>query len=163
MDFDHGAPAFDSDSDASGLVTSVPGPTGTLSFSETVAHCRIGGCWGAFANGYTGSVYATNPSRHRLTLAITLPADTGAFYLYVDPNNGETPHQITATATNPSQTITKSSGPIDVINPFTSTAWDQAQYFGFYGVGGATIRTITVTASPGAGAMAMGEFGIAKS
>ena len=86
-------------------------------------------------------------SNGALTLVLTLPADTGAFSFYVEPNNFSV-FDVTAAT----QDGTKSGAvPVDGLGG--------AKYFGFYGTNGATITSVTVASAT---AFAIGEFGIAS-
>jgi hypothetical protein len=149
--------AFGLDSQAIGAgVPGVTDPAGAITFSTSLKHDRIGNGWNTWSNGYTGDVYdtcftqpgpscaAADPSQ----VTINLPTGTGAFYIYAEPNNLTTFH-VTATAQDGT-----TSAPVDV------TGNGGAKYFGFYGVGGAKVESITITADDPLG-FAVGEFGIA--
>ncbi len=123
-------------------VSSVAGPTGDLGFSPALSHYRIGQGWGTWSHGYTGDVYLP---RTATQVVLTLPPDTGAFYLYVEPDFGLL--TITATAQDGA-----TSGPVQV------NGASGARYFGFYSLSRAPLTSITVSA---ANAFAVGEFGIA--
>jgi hypothetical protein len=135
---------FGADSQALGTyVDGVSGPTGEISFSPALEHVQIGDGWNTWSNGYTGDVYATETVD---SATVTLPPGTDAFYLYAEPDAYST---FTVTATAQDGT---SSGPVSVAGNSGAT------YFGFYGTGGATVSTITVTTGDD---FAIGEFGIA--
>jgi hypothetical protein len=137
---------FPADSQPTGTyVTSVAGPTGTLGFSPSLEHCLVGGCWATWSNGYTGDVYADTSGN----LTLTLPSGTEAFYFYAEPNQFAT---FTITATSDDGTT---SGAVPVYGE------GGAEYFGFYGTGGASIASITVSATDPTG-FAVGEFGISN-
>ena len=137
--------AFGPDTRPTGnTVTDVTGPTGTVGFSPPLTHSTVGNGWATWSNGYTGDVYWTNTGS---TITITLPAGTGAFYLYAEPN-ALSPFDVQATAQDGT-----TSGAILVDGN------GGAQYFGFYGTGGATIATVTVTTADTTG-LGVGEFGI---
>ncbi|MDX6414850.1 MAG: hypothetical protein QOH23_2260 [Gaiellaceae bacterium] len=125
-------------------VTDVTGPTGTVGFSPSLTHSTVGNGWATWSNGYTGDVYWTGTAS---TITITLPAGTGAFYLYAEPNQ-LSPFDVQATAqdgtTSDAVSVDGNGG---------------AEYFGFYGTGGATIVTVTVTTADTTG-LGVGEFGI---
>lgn len=116
---------------------------GTMTFSPGVAHLTIGHPWQSWSNGYTGDVYYDSGT----TLTMTLPAGTSAFYFYAEPN-------LTANVT---VAATAQDGAASGSESFSGKS--SAKYFGFYGTGGATINTITVS-GPGGG-FAVGEFGAA--
>lgn len=124
-------------------VTTVPGPTGDLTFDRAMGHRRIGVGWSTWSHGYTGDVYY---SLGATSVVMTLPANTGAFYFYVEPNPFA---WVTIQAMAQDGTT---SGPVSV------NGSSGARYFGFYSLGGAPLTTITVT---GASDFAVGEFGIA--
>ncbi len=72
-----------------GMVTTVAPPatapvTGNLTFGVPVEHLMIGAfpLWSTWSHGYVGDVYSTEG----FELMMTLPANTMAFYLYVEPN-----------------------------------------------------------------------------
>jgi len=80
--------AFPADLSVEGTLTTslTPPPTfpgtGDLVFTTGVDHNKVGSFWDTWSHGYTGSVYFNED--HDLLLA--LPADTMAFYLYIQPN-----------------------------------------------------------------------------
>jgi hypothetical protein len=125
-----------------GDVAGVAGPTGNVTFSPQLDHVRVGDGWNTWSNGYTGDVYWTNGA---LSASVTLPAGTSAFYLYAEPNPYAV-YDVTAFAQDGT-----TSGPIAV------DGFAGAQYFGFYGQGGATIASVSVTSNID---FAIGEFGI---
>ncbi len=133
---------FSPDSQPSGLVTSVAGPTGQVSFAEPMNHTMIGQQWATWSNGYAGDVYTTNGAT---TAALTLPAGTQAFYFYAEPDPFAT-FSITATAQDGS-----TSGPIAV------DGYAGARYFGFYSTGSTPLASITVSSAVD---FAIGEFGV---
>jgi hypothetical protein len=124
-------------------VADVPGPTGTLAFGAAFTHVRIGSGWSTWSHGYTGDAYY---SKGALSLTLDLPPGTGALYFYVEPNNFAF-FDVTATAQDGT-----TSGAVPV------SGFAGAQYFGFYGTGGATVTSVTVTSTT---SFAVGEFGIA--
>jgi hypothetical protein len=82
-------------------VPSTAAPSGSILFDVALEHFTIGAPpqWGTWSNGYTRDVYwldtlqfvdLTDPNAPldvTATLKITLPANTKAFYLYVEPGN----------------------------------------------------------------------------
>ena len=124
-------------------VTDVPSPLGgAIEFDRPMTHRRIGEGWATWSHDYQGDVYDTL----FFAAAMTMPVDAGAFYLYVEPRPFSL-QTITATADDGT-----SSGPVEV------DGFHGATYFGFYGVGGSSIASITVS---GTSDFAWGEFGIA--
>jgi hypothetical protein len=119
-------------------------PDGTMTFSPGVLHLTIGHPWATWSNGYTGDVYYDSGT----TLTMTLPAGTSAFYFYVEPN---TLASVTVAATAQDGTTS---------GPESFSGFRSARYFGFYGTGGATVTTITVSGP--SGGFAVGEFGVAS-
>lgn len=79
--------AFPSDSTAEFTsVSTVPSPTGLdLTFNQPVEHLIVGSSWLGWGQGYSGDVYATDPTSFSLT--ITLPADTTRFVFYAMPSD----------------------------------------------------------------------------
>jgi uncharacterized repeat protein (TIGR01451 family) len=133
------------------LITSVPGPTGDLLLSLGATHYKSGtgpAYWNMWGHGYTGDVYAIHPPN---PLVLTLPPNTGAFYLYLSPNISGTPYNFTVVTDGG-----VSSGAVPVASP------SGARYFGFYSNAGSPLQTLTITMSPftlfGYG---VGEFAIA--
>jgi hypothetical protein len=132
--------------DTSPIGASVSGvtlPNGTMAFSPALEHLMVGNGWATWSNGYTGDVYADFGT----TVTMTLPVGTGAFYFYAEPNLFGA-FTVEAVAQNGT-----TSGPVSV-NGFAG-----ATYFGFYGTGGATIKSIIVTVDAAAEGFAVGEFG----
>lgn len=137
--------AFGTDSQPTGTtVNGVSDPAGTLAFSPPLTHSTVGNGWATWSHGYTGDVYWTGTGS---TITITLPAGTEAFYLYAEPNAFAL-FDVQATAQDGT-----TSGPVQV------DGTGGAKYFGFYGTGGATIATVTVTTADTSG-LGVGEFGI---
>ena len=118
---------------------------GVVGFSPSLTLGEVGVDWGTWSHGYTGDVYFSFGE----SITLTLPAGTGAFYFYAEPNLFGT-FNITAT-----------SGGVPVAQLTAGNSG--ANYFGFYGTGGDTISSIIVTFDQGAGGGAVGEFGIAAS
>ena len=115
-----------------------------MAFSAPVNHRRIGNGWASWSHGYTGDVYYTNGAT---SLTMTMPAETAALYFYVEP---DTQSVFDFTATTQDGTTSGSVG----VNGLGG-----AKYFGFYGVDGMTIESVTVTTTDD---FAVGEFGICK-
>jgi hypothetical protein len=133
------------------IVSGVSDPAGTIGFSTGLSHDTIGDCWATWSNDYTGDVYDTynvDPDSPATQVTLTLPSGTNAFYLYAEPQSFSPDFEITATAQDGT-----TSGPISVNGD------SGAQYYGFYGLGGATLSSITVTDGDPTG-FAIGEFGI---
>lgn len=127
-----------------GFVNSVPSPLGgNVGFSGNLIHLVVGSGWATWSNGYTGDVYYTDGA---LSRTLTLPANTGAFYFFAEPNDSVA-FNFTATAQNGTQILQSASGNAG------------ATYFGFYGTGGDTIQTISISSTTD---FAIGEFGIAN-
>ena len=123
-------------------VTSAPGNpplTGDVGFSTSMNVRRIASGWATWSHGYTGVVYYTNGAT---SMTMSLPADTGAFLAYVEPNPF-TWQTFTATADDGTSVS------------FSAHGSSGANGFGFYGTGGTTITSIAVTGSTD---FAIGEF-----
>ena len=137
-------------------ITAIPGNPnpGTLSLDPGAMKLTVGTSWWAgqsnpWGHNYTGVVYYVQED----VATLTLPANTQAFYFYVQPNSGGT-WAITAT-TNSGTT----SGPIPVTSWFSEGA---ANGFAFYSTAGESIASITISAQSGSSGMAIGEFGISS-
>jgi len=66
------------------VVTGVASPLGgTVGFTPSADHRVIGGGWATWSHGYTGDVYYTMGAT---SMTLGMPAGTGAFYFYVEPN-----------------------------------------------------------------------------
>jgi len=124
-------------------VTSVASPLGgSVDFDIPLVHHRVGSGWATWSHGYTGDVYYTNGA---MSVTMTMPGGTGAFYFYAEPNPFDL-YEITATTpagTSITQSVHGSAG---------------AAYYGFYGTDGDLLNTITVSSGVD---FAVGEFGIA--
>ena len=84
-----------------------------------------------------------------LQVTVILPANTGAFYAYAEPDKFDD-YAINATADNG-----VTSGNIAVNGDAG------AKYFGFYATCGHTVKSVTYINSGGDTTTALGEFGIA--
>jgi hypothetical protein len=136
---------FGPDGQADGaIVSGVNDPAGSIAFSPSLTHTKVGSLWSTWSHGYTGDVYFVAPTQ---PITITLPAGTKAFYLYAEPNTFDV-FDVQATAQDGT-----TSGPVQVQGN------SGAKYFGFYGTGDAEIATITVTSTDTTG-LGIGEFGI---
>jgi len=128
------------------MVTSVPSPLGgDVGFSIPLDHRIVTSSWATWSHGYTGDVYF---AAQAISVTLTMPAGTGAFYLYAEPNPFDS-FEITATAqdgTKVSQIVTGFAG---------------AKGYGFYGTGGSIITSIQVDFPLRETGFAVGEFGIA--
>lgn len=126
------------------FVDSVASPLGgTVDFSTPMLHLLVPTSWATWSHGYNGDVYWTAGDTE---VTLTLPAGTGAFYLFAQPNPTQF-FDITAEAqdgTKVTQTVDGQAG---------------AANYGFYATGGDSIMKITVSSSVD---FAVGEFGIAK-
>jgi hypothetical protein len=131
--------------------SSVIGPTGAISFDSSLTHLIVGSGWATWSNGYAGDVYANDLvlADGSLETTIMLPPNTGAFYLYAEPNIFQD-FSVSATAQDGT-----TSGPLTVQGD------SGAQFFGFYANGSQPITSMQVTDGGGDSALAVGEFGIA--
>jgi len=127
------------------LVPSVASPLGgNVGFSIPLDHRTIGAGWATWSHGYTGDVYFSAQSP---TVTLTMPAGTGAFYLYAEPNIFA---QFTITATAQDGTVVS-----QLVDGNAGAAG-----YGFYGTGGSQISSIQIDIRS-EGGFAVGEFGIA--
>lgn len=126
------------------IVTTVPSPLGgNVTFSIPMDKRTVGSGWATWSHGYTGPVYW---DQGMMGVVLSLPPQTGAFYLYAEPNPYAL-HWINAVAqdgTTISQYVDGNAG---------------ACGYGFYATGGSSIVSINVW-SPSTD-LAVGEFGIA--
>jgi hypothetical protein len=129
--------------------TSVSGPTGAITLPPADFQDE------SYASGTTGYLDIT-PLENPVT--ITLPAGTGAFYLYAGwncPACSSYPSGVSITAAAQDGT---SSGPV----PIASAGGTAAEYFGFYAACGSTLSTVTLTIKGSfAPFITVGAFGIA--
>lgn len=127
-------------------VFDVPSPLGgDVTFSSGLDHREIGSGWATWSHGYTGDVYADLDGSG---VTLTMPADTGAFYLYAEPDPFEI-HTITVTA---------SDGTVSTVAIQPVDGDGGAVGFGFYVTSG-TLASIAISSDVG---YAIGEFGIAQ-
>lgn len=126
--------------------TGVASPLGgTVGFSNALNHVEIGSGWATWSHGYTGDVYIKGGA----SVTLTMPAGTGAFYMYVEPNNFST-FDFVATSDKSS-----TSGTLSIEGDSGAT------FVGFYADCGEVITQITITNTDGSAAgFAIGEFGI---
>lgn len=144
--------AFQVDSRGIGAtVSSVADPAGTVSFSPSLRHYRVGNGWATWSHGYTGSVYFSGEAAagQDPTIELTLPTGTKAFAFYAEPNAFSS-FSVEAIASDGT-----SSEPANIHGK------SGARYFGFYGSSGQTLTSITITASDPRG-FAVGEFSISR-
>ncbi len=138
------------------VVTTAAAPNppceGDITFDPAMQLQAIGTGWNTWSHDYAGQVYIPEAYAEITTLLITMPANTCAFYLYVEPNNYEA-HEITCIA-NEGLADEVSSGPVAV------TGSAGATYFGFFSDATSHIETVRVNAVVGAQGFAVGEFGI---
>jgi hypothetical protein len=130
-------------------VTSVASPLGgSVGFSTPLNHRTIGfdGGWITWSHGYTGDVYVIGTNQPPLSLA--LPANTQAFYLYIEPDNDTIPFSVIAIG---------SGGGNLVLND--SIFWDSSAKGFFFKGNGETLTSIQINS--GGFGYAVGEFGIA--
>ena len=112
--------------------SNVPSPLGgDLGLSPAQNHHTIGSGWATWSHGYTGDVYSDLSST---VMQLTLPANTGAFYFYAEPNPFS---DILITAESQDGTI---------LNELVQGN-SGASYFGFYGTSGDSIALITVSSA----------------
>lgn len=135
-------------------ISIIPGSpvAGTLGISPTADKRTAGTSWwagnpGAWGHGYVGPVFYVTAR----PVVLTLPANTRAFYFYVQPDQFGT---FNVTATTDSGTT---SGAV----PVNSAPSGSANGFAFYSTAGETITSISITNNasfyPG---MALAEFGV---
>ena len=134
-------------------VTSVASPLGgSVGLSPSLLHYAIGHGWTDWGQGYTGDIYYTGSYNvHSITL--TLPADTGAFYLYAQPAMCFTVFNITALASDGSTQVAVTN------NFLASGGIPVAQGYAFWDTTGISSITLTIDSNY---AWSIGEFGIAK-
>ncbi len=127
-------------------ITDVPGVAspigGSITFDAPLSHRRIGAGWATWSHGYTGDVYYSNG---RTSARVNLPAGTGAFYVYAEPN----PFQLlsfTATANDGTSITQDADGRAG------------AAGYGFHSTAGSALTSVTIS---GPTDFAIGTFGIA--
>ena len=125
-------------------VSVIPGSPngGDLGVSPTTNKRSIGNGWATWSHGYTGVVYSDYESSE---VTLTLPANTNAFYVYVEPNPFEFIDVTVTTDSGATSTAIQVNGA------------SGANGFGFYSTAGETITSITISSPEN---FAFGEFGI---
>jgi hypothetical protein len=125
-------------------VTSVDSPLGgTVDFSIQLLHLTIP-TWPFWSHGYAGDVYLTT----NVSVELTLPPQTGAFYFYAQPGLMPGGGTVTITASSNGTTVSQD---VDMHGG--------ASYFGFYADGTDTLSSIIITSYI---YFVVGEFGIAE-
>ncbi|THF58628.1 PEP-CTERM sorting domain-containing protein [Pseudothauera rhizosphaerae] len=125
-------------------ITSLASPLGgSLTFGTAVNAREIGSGWATWSHGYTGDVYYSNGA---FSLAIDLPAGTGAFYLYVEPDPFDL-YSFTITADDGTSLTNEAHGDAG------------ARGWGFWATAGEQIASLLITSSVN---FAVGGFGIAS-
>ena len=127
------------------IVTTIPGGP-TLTVSPGADKRTVPASWTTWSHAYVGPVFFNGGGT---TATLTLPPSTHAFQLYVEPN--------TFGAFN--VTVFPGFGaPVTV----SVNGSGGANGFGFYATAGETLKTLVITADPGAGGFAMAEFASAQ-
>ena len=121
----------------------MPPLTGDITFGSEVLHAQVGTDWGTWASDRLPDVYFSDGATD---LTITMPAMTGAFALWVEPNPFDF-FDITVTAED------EEGDPTSLTLSVTGSAG--ANGFGFYATGGQTITEIQVGSTVD---FAIGEF-----
>lgn len=135
--------AFPTDATAESIsVTTVPAPSGlNLTFDQPVEHLVVGSSWLGWGQGYSGDVYATDPTSFSLT--ITLPADTTRFAFYAMPSD---------LVIQPF-TVSETSSVTPLVQSIDGNA--DAAGFLFVAAPGTTLDQVFITST---GSFAVGEF-----
>jgi hypothetical protein len=123
-------------------VTDAPGNpplTGDVTWDIPMSLRLIGAGWSGWSHGYAGIVYYTNGATQA---TMSLPTDTAAFLLYIEPNP----------FTWQTLTVMADDG-TSIVRSVHGT--EGAHGFGFYGTAGTTLASISVT---GSSDFAWGEF-----
>jgi len=132
------------------LTTALAPPTafagsGNLIFDAELRHSPLGSLWETWSHGYAGSVYYLDGDE----LSLTLPANTLAFYLYIQPNSklSQFEFEVGSSATSITCQISGDGGARG-IGFYTDDPMDP-------------IRSVTVLQTTGSSdGFAVGEFGI---
>ena len=123
-------------------VTTLPAPSGfNLTFDQPVEHLVVGSSWFGWGQGYSGDVYATDPTSFSLT--ITLPADTTRFAFYAMPSD---------LVIHPF-TVSETSSIAPLVQSIDGNA--DAAGFLFVAAPGATLDQVFISST---GSFAVGEF-----
>jgi hypothetical protein len=124
-------------------INSVPSPLGgSVGIAPNMIHLTVPTTWTTWSHGYTGAVYWSEES---LSVTLTLPANTGAFFFYAQPNEAQV-FDIVAQSQDGTAILQSPDGNAG------------ATYYGYFATGGDTIQSITVSSDRD---FAIGEFGIA--
>ncbi|MFG0286433.1 MAG: hypothetical protein ACF8R7_18625, partial [Phycisphaerales bacterium JB039] len=126
-------------------VTTVPTSIGDITFDIPCSHRVIGGGWGTWSHGYTGSVYYTNGSP---IVNVGAPAGNTAFYLYAEPNPfALIEFEITGSLGSETRSV------VETIDGSSGAA-------GYAFCGG--VENVEVRTTDGVTDFAVGEFGVAN-
>jgi hypothetical protein len=127
------------------IVTSVPSPRGgAVGFSNALEKLKVGDTWATWSHGYDGDVYFQGSDQ----VTLSLPGQTKAFYLYVEPN-----------VFDAFQFVVTESGGASFTKSIVGDAG--ANGFGFFSAD-STLASIDILADPQAAGFAVGEFGISQ-
>ena len=123
--------------------------TGSLGFSTTLEHSRVGNGWDTWSHSYDGDVYWFDELVDGNQLTLTLPLGTHAFYLYLEPD-------VFASATF----AVSSGGALESVDVSGQSG---AKGIGFYSdIPGENLTSITIEklSADFSNGFAVGEFGI---
>ncbi|HTI72730.1 MAG TPA: hypothetical protein VMF06_22345 [Candidatus Limnocylindria bacterium] len=137
--------AFPTDPQDNITLSTVASPLGgAIGFSDSLQHATVPDVWATWSHGYRGDVYYLFEGS---SITLTLPANTGAFSLYIEPNSfGQVDFTVSDNhGSSLSALITGNAG---------------ANGFGFAADLGETLSVITIESSS---PFAVGEFAIASS
>ena len=129
-------------------VTTVPSPSGLpLSFDQGLEHLVVGSSWYNWGQGYSGDIYAMDPTSVSFSLTITLPADTTRFAFYAMPSD----------LVIQSFTVSETASVSPLVQSIDGNG--DAAGFLFVAAPGATLDQVFITST---GSFAVGEFLLAS-
>jgi hypothetical protein len=138
-------------------VTSAPATaSSSFAFNQSMQLYTIPSSWCSTdwaGGGYSGRVYYSAAD----SVTITLPSPEPAVDFYAEPNEFGT-YDVTVSAKAPDGSSV-SSGPIATPDTVCFLSGPSAHFFGFYGTGGESISSVTVS-SPGTEGFGVGDFAI---
>jgi len=138
------------------FVTGIPVPaganvTGSIGFDSSLTHYRVTGDllspWSTWSHNYQGDVYHFDQFGSGLnSMEITLPLGTAGFYFYVEPSEFDAFNvTVESAGLTETQSIQGKGG---------------ARGFAFWGTGGSTLTSITITSPDTFDGFAIGQFAI---